>query len=108
MFGRHKPAGEWFYPVLGTLALFLLTAIAVYVLTSVWRDKVAAATEPEVEAKPVNDGLSAGEILDRRLASGEITIAEYDELVAALARRQATSIAGAAAAAGNGVVRAAV
>ena len=101
MFDRHKPAGEWLYPLLGTLAFFLVSAIAVYALTSVWRDKAAA--EPEA-AKPSSDGLSAGEILDRRLASGEITIAEYDEIVAALARRHGASAA--AAAAGKGTVRA--
>jgi hypothetical protein len=78
------------------------------VLTSVWREKTAIASEPEPEAaKPAHDGLSAGEILDRRLATGEITIADYDQLVAALARRQAgTAAAAPVVAAGTGAVRA--
>jgi hypothetical protein len=110
---RHKPAGEWLYPLVGTLAFFLISAIAVYVLTSVWRERTAVASEPEVApepetAKPAHDGLSAGEILDRRLAIGEITIADYDQLVAALARRQAGPAAAAhVVAAGTGAVRAA-
>jgi uncharacterized membrane protein len=108
VFSRHKPAGEWLYPLVGTLAFFLISAIAVYVLTSVWREKTAVASEPEPEAaKPAHDGLSAGEILDRRLATGEITIADYDQLVAALARRQAgTAAAAPVVAAATGAVRA--
>ncbi|HUB76297.1 MAG TPA: hypothetical protein VL977_04535 [Solirubrobacteraceae bacterium] len=93
MLGRGKPAGEWLYPLLGMLALFLLSAVAVYVLTSVWREHAAPAGEPEAAAPKPGATLAATEILDRRLASGEITIAEYDALSEALARGRARAAA---------------
>jgi uncharacterized membrane protein len=103
MFRRDTPAGDWLYPLISGLAVFLLAAIAVYVLTSVWRDRTAGLEEPP--ATPEVTGLSAAEILDRRLASGEITIAEYEQLAEVLGRRHA---AAAGAAASNGAATAAV
>ena len=48
------------------------------------------------------------EILDRRLASGEITIEEYEKLDALLARRHTAADATATVAASNGAATAAV
>jgi uncharacterized membrane protein len=110
MFGRHKAAGDWLYPLLGTLALFLVSAIAVYVLPGVWRDRAAAAEAEAQEPAAAPDSRSAAEILDRRLALGEITVEQYDELTQALARGRARAAEPAAApiaAAVNGAVHAA-
>jgi uncharacterized membrane protein len=104
MFRRRMPAGDWLLPLISGLTVLILAAIAVYVLSSIWRGQAESSEE---DAKPVpapgRDGLSALEILDRRLASGEITIAEYEELVEVLGRRHAAA-AGAAAAVSNGAV----
>ena len=93
MFRRHSPEGSWLYPLLGSLAVFVFVAIAVYVLTSMWRERTAAMTgEQEETDAPAPAAatlleLTPIEILDRRLAAGEITIEQYDELTAVLNRR---------------------
>lgn len=104
VFGRDSPAGNWLYPLISGLAVFLLAAIAVYVLTSVWRERTAAGAVSD-EAPTDDAGISAGEILDRRLAAGEITIAEYEQVAEVLSRRHAQAASGAAAT--NGSVTAA-
>jgi uncharacterized membrane protein len=103
VFRRHTPAGDWLLPLISGVAVLILAAIAVYLLSSVWRGHSEAGTDDAAEppATPDNTGLSAAEILDRRLASGEIAIAEYEELIEVLGRRHAAA-AGAAAAVGNG------
>jgi uncharacterized membrane protein len=105
MFRRHLPAGNWVLPLVSGLAVLVLAAIAVYVLTSVWRDH-AGVVEADAPVPPDNTGVSAADILDRRLASGEITIAEYEQLAEVLGRRHAA--AAGATAATNGAVTAAV
>jgi uncharacterized membrane protein len=110
---RHSPAGNWLYPLISGLALFILAAAAVYVLTSLWRERTAdvGAAEPATAAAPAPpspSSLSAVEILDRRLASGEITIEQYEQLDALLARRHTAADATATVAASNGAATAAV
>jgi uncharacterized membrane protein len=106
VFRRHVPAGDWLLPLISGLTVLILAAVAVYVLSSVWRGQAGgAAGDGSATSTPDHAGLPAAEILDRRLASGEITIAEYEELVAVLDRRHAAG-AGAAAANGNGTVTA--
>ena len=102
MFRRHIPAGNWVLPLVSGLTVLALAAVAVYVLSSVWRGGSGAGGLAD------SPGLSAGEILDRRLASGEITVAEYEQISQALGRSHAESAAAAAAAsAGNGAAAAA-
>ena len=95
MFRRHLPAGNWVLPLVSGITVLVLAALAVYVLSSVWRGQIA---EDEADAGTFSDdpGVSAADILDRRLASGEITIAEYEQLAEVLSRRH-TAAAGAAA-----------
>jgi hypothetical protein len=113
---RHTPAGNWLYPLISGIALFIVVAAAVYVLTSVWRDRTASllADEAPPPAPPAPAAasalasLAAAEILDRRLASGEITIEEYRKVAEVLDRRHAASPAAASTAAANGAATAAV
>jgi uncharacterized membrane protein len=100
MFRRHMPAGDWLLPLISGLTVLIIAAVAVYVLSSVWRGQAETEQDDVVPARD-HAGLSAAEILDRRLASGEITIAEYEELAEVLGRRHA-AMAGAAAAVSNG------
>lgn len=91
---RQTQSGNWLYPLLGSLAVFVFVAIAVYVLTSMWRERAAAANEDEPPKETVTATiltLTPIEILDRRLAAGEITIEQYDELTGVLNRRYATA-----------------
>jgi uncharacterized membrane protein len=99
MFRRHSPEGSWLYPLLGSLAVFVFVAIAVYVLTSMWRERTAEMTGEQEETETDAPApapttlleLTPIEILDRRLAAGEITIEQYDELTAVLNRRFSAS-----------------
>jgi hypothetical protein len=115
-FNRQSAVGNWVYPLVSAIAVFFLAAVAVYVLTNVWRehadgvgDNDADTATPGVVPEPMTAAAdatpsplpsvrSAGEILDCRLAAGEISIKEYDKLLAALARRQAAATTAAAAA----------
>jgi hypothetical protein len=73
---RQSPSAGWLYPLLGSLAVFAFVAIAVYVLTSMWRERATAAEEEPVAetATATILTLTPIDILDRRLAAGEITI----------------------------------
>jgi uncharacterized membrane protein len=106
MFRRHMPAGNWVLPLVSGLAVLILAAVAVYVLSSVWRAQTGG-DDDAASAGGDHAGLSAADILDRRLASGEITIAEYEQLAEVLARRHAAA-AGVTAAATNGAATTAV
>lgn len=109
MSDRHSPAGNWLYPLISGLALFILAAAAVYVLTGLWRERTADVGTGEPVTAPVSPStLSAAEILDRRLASGEITIEEYEKLDAVLARRHTAAAETATVAASNGAATATV
>jgi uncharacterized membrane protein len=107
VFRRHLTAGDWLLPLISGLSVLILAAVAVYILGSVWRGHTEAGEDEAAAAPDHADhaGLSAAEILDRRLASGEIAIAEYEELIEVLGRRHAAA-GGAASAAGNGAVTA--
>ncbi len=66
--GNHMSTGGWIFSILGTFILVVLILAAVVWLASDRGDN------------PQASGQSSGEILDRRLASGEITAAQYREL----------------------------
>ena len=90
----ESPSGKWLYPLLGSLAVFAFVVIAVYVLTGMWRERAEAATEDETPQETPTATiltLTPLEILDRRLAAGEITVESYDELTTVLNRRFAAS-----------------
>lgn len=95
--GRQTPEGGWFYSLLASLAVVVVAAISIYVLTRVWRAQVAQPARDDASADEDGEGtasylaLTPVEILDRRLAAGEITIAEYDELIGVLNRRFAAA-----------------
>jgi hypothetical protein len=119
-FDRQSAVGNWLYPLASAIAVFFLAAVAVYVLTNVWRehaeglgvaDDAAPAPDPATDATPdptpaaaavVQSNRSAAEILDCRLAAGEISIKEYEKLVAALAKRHTAAATAAAAPVMNG------
>jgi hypothetical protein len=97
MFSREHPAGNWLYPLISGVALCVVAAGVVWIVSSRWRERAAALAadaEPAMGAAAPN--LTAGEILDRRLAAGEITVSEYEHLLQVIGRRHA--VAGAAAA----------
>jgi uncharacterized membrane protein len=66
--GSHMSAGNWIFSILGTVVL-----LALVVGTIVWLLSNRSGG-PEAAVG------SAGEILDRRLAGGEITSEQDDEL----------------------------
>jgi uncharacterized membrane protein len=101
MFRRHLPEGNWYLPLISGLAVLILAAAAVYFLSSLWRERADGVSDLRSTAD--HEGASAFEILDRRLAAGEITLGEYEEIAAAIARRRSG-----AAAAANGAATAAV
>jgi uncharacterized membrane protein len=69
--GNHMSTGSWIFSILGTLIILgLIVAVIVWAVSQRGdRGSSAAAT-----------GESAREILDRRLASGELTAQEYTQL----------------------------
>jgi uncharacterized membrane protein len=68
MYGNHMGAGGWAFSIFGTLIVIALVIATILWLASSRREGSQASSE------------SAGAILDRRLASGEITSSQYDEL----------------------------
>jgi len=87
MYGNHMGAGGWIFSIVGTLIVTALVIATILWLASSRRESSQASSE------------SAGAILDRRLASGEITSSQYDELRQALtastsSRQRLTSAAG--------------
>jgi uncharacterized membrane protein len=73
MYGNHMGTGGWVFSIFGTLIVIALIIATILWLASSRREGPQASSE------------SAGEILDRRLASGEITSSQYDELRQTLA-----------------------
>lgn len=69
--GNHMGTGDWIFSILGTLIIIGLIVGLIYwaVSPSDGRESVASAT-----------GESPREILDRRLASGELTVEQYEQL----------------------------
>lgn len=86
MYGNHMGGGGWAVSIIATLIIVGLIVAAIIWLASDRRDEERASD------------VSAGEILDRRLATGEITSERYDELcerlVAATRDQQPSSPAG--------------
>jgi uncharacterized membrane protein len=75
--GRHMGAGTWVF-----MALIMLVLLGLLVAFVVW-------LVHDQRRRPHRDhymtGGSASEILDRRLATGEISVQEYERLKASLA-----------------------
>jgi uncharacterized membrane protein len=69
--GNHMGTGDWIFSIFGTLIILgLIVALIVWAVSPRGdRDSGATATEE-----------SAREILDRRLASGELTTEQYEQL----------------------------
>jgi len=72
--GNHMSTGGWIFSILATL-IFLALVIGLIV----WVVSPANRSESATKA-----GESARQILDRRLASGELTVDQYDQLRDAL------------------------
>jgi uncharacterized membrane protein len=70
--GSHMTTWDWGFSIFGTLILVALIVVAILSFVSAPSGSDTAA------------GASAREILDRRLASGEITAEQYDQLRAKL------------------------
>jgi uncharacterized membrane protein len=68
MYANHMDTGGWVVSIIGTLIIVVLIVTAVVWLAS------HRSVGPDALAG------SAGEILDRRLARGEVTSEQYDEL----------------------------
>jgi uncharacterized membrane protein len=68
MYGNHMGTGGWVFSIFGILIVIALVIATILWLASSRREGPQASTE------------SAGAILERRLANGEITSSQYDEL----------------------------
>jgi len=73
--GNHMSTGGWILSIFGTLIILALVIAAI-----VWIVSQAGNRGGNRETS----GASPSEILDRRLASAEITVDQYDELRAKL------------------------
>lgn len=76
--GDHMSTGGWIFSILATLVfLALIGALIIWLLSA-----TTSASGPRE---------SAAEILDRRLASGELTVEQYAQLRDALGTRERPS-----------------
>jgi len=75
--GNHMGAGRWIFMAL--IAIVLLGMLAAFIIWLVQDQR----RRPHRDHHPV--GGSANEILDRRLATGEISVQEYERVKASLA-----------------------
>jgi uncharacterized membrane protein len=73
--GNHMGTGGWIFSILGTLIIIGLIVALIVWAASLRGDRSGSTTAA--------DG-SAREILDRRLASGELTAEQYEQLREAL------------------------
>jgi uncharacterized membrane protein len=71
MYGNHMGAGGWAFSIFATVIILALIAATIIWFASKRSDR-SAGRDPAVA--------SAREILDRRLASDEITADQYDQL----------------------------
>lgn len=76
--GHHMSAGGWIFSVAATLIVIGLVVAAIVWLVGGRGGSTATAA-------------SAREILDRRLASGELRVEQYEQLRAALSDGQAAA-----------------
>jgi putative membrane protein len=73
--GNHMSTGGWIFSIFGTLIILaLIVGLIVWLVSSSSRSDTGPTASRE----------SADEILDRRLASGELTVDQYQQLRAAL------------------------
>jgi putative membrane protein len=80
--GNHMGTGDWVFSIFGTLII-----LALIVGLIVW----LVSPSSRSDASPSAAGESAREILDRRLAGGEITVEQYRQLRGALDDEALTS-----------------
>jgi uncharacterized membrane protein len=73
-FGHHMSTGGWVFSIFATLIVIGLVVAAIVWLVSALGGRAGAAASAS----------SAREILDRRLASGELPLEQYEQLCAAL------------------------
>jgi putative membrane protein len=80
--GDHMSTGDWVFSLLGTLIVLALIVATIVWLVSTLSDRGRGtnASAP-----------SAREILDRRLASGELTVEQYEQLREALSDGQSAT-----------------
>jgi putative membrane protein len=71
-FGDHMSTGGWIFSILGMVVVMVLLVAAI-----VWIVSELGERRPGTQPPP---SLSAREILDQRLARGEITTEQYDQL----------------------------
>ena len=72
--GDHMSTGSWIFSILATLIILaIIIGLIVWIVSPASRSGSATTT-----------GESAREILDRRLASGELTVEQYSQLREAL------------------------
>ena len=77
--GDHMSAGGWIFSILASLVFLALIVALIYWLLS--------ATTGSSNTARGDSRESAGEILDRRLASGELTVEQYRQMREALDTR---------------------
>jgi uncharacterized membrane protein len=80
--GNHMGTGDWVFSIFGTLII-----LALIVGLFVWLVSPGSRSD----TGPSAAGESAREILDRRLAGGEITVEQYRQLRGALDNADLTS-----------------
>jgi uncharacterized membrane protein len=80
--GNHMSTGSWIFSILGTLMI-----IGLIVGLIIW----TVSPNSRSQSAPDATGESAREILDRRLANGELTAQDYQQLREALNDAPATT-----------------
>jgi putative membrane protein len=73
--GEHMSTGGWIFSILGTLIIVALVVGVVILAAQALHDRGEGTASGAARAE------SPREILDRRLASGELTVGQYDELL---------------------------
>jgi uncharacterized membrane protein len=79
--GHHMSAGGWIFSVVATLIVIWLLVAAIVWLNSALGGRGGSTATAS----------SAREILDRRLASGELRVEQYEQLRAGLSDAQAAT-----------------
>ena len=85
MYGDHMSAGGWVFSIFVTLVVIgLIVAVLIWLASARASPRSGRSIGPERDA-------SARDVLERRLASGEITADHYDEVRAKLDGASASS-----------------